>query len=218
MTFLPSVQGLRRVTPATPYRRPRLPFFFSIRRRHTRWTGDWSSDVCSSESARNQREFFESVMIRGCAARTGWDKPRDPVRGMLSKPNRPVGSRGYSGRSALRRRDRIEICLLGAGGNPTDAILLRIGEPHRSAYRYGQALGEAFEIKIEMPECAVWLHQADHRCAVFCEPDARRTRRDSVWSMNSPAIFWRMSKRRSARVTPSFYPVAEFVYCGLPGR
>src|SRR6266487_4264936 len=23
--------------------------FFSIRRRHTRWTGDWSSDVCSSD-------------------------------------------------------------------------------------------------------------------------------------------------------------------------
>src|SRR5438876_3587470 len=22
-------------------------FFFSSRRRHTRWTGDWSSDVCS---------------------------------------------------------------------------------------------------------------------------------------------------------------------------
>src|SRR5438876_12444781 len=24
-------------------------FFFSSRRRHTRWTGDWSSDLCSSE-------------------------------------------------------------------------------------------------------------------------------------------------------------------------
>src|SRR6266581_7818954 len=24
-------------------------FFFSRRRRHTRWTGDWSSDVCSSD-------------------------------------------------------------------------------------------------------------------------------------------------------------------------
>src|SRR6266487_5397076 len=24
-------------------------FFFSGRRRHTRWTGDWSSDVCSSD-------------------------------------------------------------------------------------------------------------------------------------------------------------------------
>src|SRR5579863_7736046 len=27
----------------------RLLFFFSCRRRHTRWTGDWSSDVCSSD-------------------------------------------------------------------------------------------------------------------------------------------------------------------------
>src|SRR5438876_4482605 len=24
-------------------------FFFSSRRRHTRWTGEWSSDVCSSD-------------------------------------------------------------------------------------------------------------------------------------------------------------------------
>src|SRR5438876_4792668 len=33
-----------------------LFFFFSSRRRHTRWTGDWSSDVCSSD-------------LRGAAAR-----------------------------------------------------------------------------------------------------------------------------------------------------
>src|SRR5690348_2145780 len=26
-----------------------IGFFFSSRRRHTRWTGDWSSDVCSSD-------------------------------------------------------------------------------------------------------------------------------------------------------------------------
>src|SRR5690625_4531464 len=26
-----------------------LPFFFSSRRRHTRWPRDWSSDVCSSD-------------------------------------------------------------------------------------------------------------------------------------------------------------------------
>src|SRR4051794_41413252 len=26
-----------------------ISFFFSSRRRHTRWTGDWSSDVCSSD-------------------------------------------------------------------------------------------------------------------------------------------------------------------------
>src|SRR5438876_11109221 len=31
-------------------------FFFSSRRRHTRWTGDWSSDVCSSDLAVVARE------------------------------------------------------------------------------------------------------------------------------------------------------------------
>src|SRR5690348_17596445 len=30
-------------------------FFFSSRRRHTRWTGDWSSDVCSSDLLRGPR-------------------------------------------------------------------------------------------------------------------------------------------------------------------
>src|SRR5690348_15399771 len=37
-------------------------FFFSSRRRHTRWTGDWSSDVCSSDLAQ----------IRLPACRSGW--------------------------------------------------------------------------------------------------------------------------------------------------
>src|SRR5690348_17872268 len=32
-------------------------FFFSSRRRHTRWTGDWSSDVCSSDLHRSSRSF-----------------------------------------------------------------------------------------------------------------------------------------------------------------
>src|SRR6266487_6356972 len=30
-------------------------FFFSSRRRHTRWTGDWSSDVCSSDLEMQRR-------------------------------------------------------------------------------------------------------------------------------------------------------------------
>src|SRR5690625_5309607 len=31
-------------------------FFFSSRRRHTRWPRDWSSDVCSSDLALNRLE------------------------------------------------------------------------------------------------------------------------------------------------------------------
>src|SRR5689334_25078378 len=32
-------------------------FFFSSRRRHTRWNCDWSSDVCSSDLSRCERRF-----------------------------------------------------------------------------------------------------------------------------------------------------------------
>src|SRR5437660_3479673 len=35
-------------------------FFFSSRRRHTRWPRDWSSDVCSSDLLR-QADGFEGV-------------------------------------------------------------------------------------------------------------------------------------------------------------
>src|SRR5690348_18092710 len=36
-------------------------FFFSSRRRHTRWTGDWSSDVCSSDLDTRQRPFQDAM-------------------------------------------------------------------------------------------------------------------------------------------------------------
>src|SRR5690348_18055576 len=38
-------------------------FFFSSRRRHTRWTGDWSSDVCSSDLDKNM-EVGNSLLIQ----------------------------------------------------------------------------------------------------------------------------------------------------------
>src|SRR5690348_18197580 len=43
-------------------------FFFSSRRRHTRWTGDWSSDVCSSDLDR-ARARWGRTPHRRCAAR-----------------------------------------------------------------------------------------------------------------------------------------------------
>src|SRR6266581_5926537 len=48
-------------------------FFFSSRRRHTRWTGDWSSDVCSSDLP--------------CAPPPPGSAPTPPARG-------PAGARG----------------------------------------------------------------------------------------------------------------------------
>src|SRR5438876_7280437 len=37
-------------------------FFFSSRRRHTRWTGDWSSDVCSSDLLYTIRKIEPNVI------------------------------------------------------------------------------------------------------------------------------------------------------------
>src|SRR5260370_26666151 len=41
-----------------------LSFFFSSRRRHTRFKCDWSSDVCSSDLAKNGRIFDTEVFWR----------------------------------------------------------------------------------------------------------------------------------------------------------
>src|SRR6266487_3398708 len=47
-TWLPLLTGPAPIlAPVTSL--PPFAFFFSSRRRHTRWTGDWSSDVCSSD-------------------------------------------------------------------------------------------------------------------------------------------------------------------------
>src|SRR5690348_17647044 len=39
-------------------------FFFSSRRRHTRWTGDWSSDVCSSDLAFGQNTLLDGSFVK----------------------------------------------------------------------------------------------------------------------------------------------------------
>src|SRR6266487_5531631 len=47
-----------------------MGFFFSSRRRHTRWTGDWSSDVCSSDLPGHPRDARLSVeVVRELGAR-----------------------------------------------------------------------------------------------------------------------------------------------------
>src|SRR5439155_18576343 len=51
-------------------------FFFSSRRRHTRWPRDWSSDVCSSDL--KSFASFEGKYFRTKEAKL-FDKPRDPI-------------------------------------------------------------------------------------------------------------------------------------------
>src|SRR6266487_5874591 len=57
----------------------RVLFFFSSRRRHTRWTGDWSSDVCSSD-----------LRVRETVERLGY-QPNPAAQGLLRGRSHAVG-------------------------------------------------------------------------------------------------------------------------------
>src|SRR5437763_17026643 len=49
-----------------------MVFFFSSRRRHTRYIGDWSSDVCSSDLNSCNRLPSESSFSHSFRARSSW--------------------------------------------------------------------------------------------------------------------------------------------------
>src|SRR5437762_6183842 len=94
-----------------------LFFFFSSRRRHTRYIGDWSSDVCSSDLER---------------AAAGADRARDAAavaprggRAAGGAGPRGVGPRDARGRRPLARRP-------GAGARSEER---RVGKEGR--WRWG---------------------------------------------------------------------------------
>src|SRR5690348_121638 len=51
-------------------------FFFSSRRRHTSWTGDWSSDVCSSDLCHTSQSEKKILAIFSCITRITAPAPR----------------------------------------------------------------------------------------------------------------------------------------------
>src|SRR2546430_15879367 len=60
-------------------------FFFSSRRRHTRFDCDWSSDVCSSDLAREREGRVERRVVRAAereVERLGYERP---CRGAVSE-------------------------------------------------------------------------------------------------------------------------------------
>src|SRR2546430_3000678 len=60
-------------------------FFFSSRRRHTRFDCDWSSDVCSSDLERNSPLSMRLVLFRTEEARTNWSDMTSLLRGLVKR-------------------------------------------------------------------------------------------------------------------------------------
>src|SRR5215510_16127549 len=101
-------------------------FFFSSRRRHTRWPRDWSSDVCSSDLAENLAEVVAHDRGRGA--------PEQLARVTVGRLNPAVGS---DEEHAVRGRleDLRQLQALG----------LRLGVEARVLERDGRLVAERLE-------------------------------------------------------------------------
>src|SRR5437763_10650218 len=88
-------------------------FFFSSRRRHTRYIGDWSSDVCSSDLARQfgQRRALDHVAVVGAL---GHDEPSI------------FGARGMILRALVPDCDAHEIRVLGLRSVPFEEAVRQL--------------------------------------------------------------------------------------------
>src|SRR5207237_2917098 len=78
-------------------------FFFSSRRRHTRFKCDWSSDVCSSDLARRSRSHHRRVRRRvRCRRRSRGYARGEP--GDRSEERRVGKSVDLGGRGIIRKK------------------------------------------------------------------------------------------------------------------
>src|SRR6267154_4356840 len=67
-----------------------LCFFFSSRRRHTSWTGDWSSDVCSSDLELGRRLLAPARRDARIVRRLGRTIKLGPQFGEFGPKRRPL--------------------------------------------------------------------------------------------------------------------------------
>src|SRR5690606_40247361 len=87
-------------------------FFYSSRRRHTRFSRDWSSDVCSSDLPGRHPPFFDHLAdtrIQVFAITLEREVKRhvvDPGAGVIDLLDRHADVSGKLGRRALRSEER----------------------------------------------------------------------------------------------------------------
>src|SRR5690348_13514878 len=86
-------------------------FFFSSRRRHTRWTGDWSSDVCSSDLEAKQRAEAEAARIlvaetEAKLAQIARQQQEAEAEAELNRQRRAVEQARIQAETARQARDR----------------------------------------------------------------------------------------------------------------
>src|SRR6266481_9464710 len=93
------------------------PFFFSSRRRHTRWNCDWSSDVCSSDLTRAAGVGVVGIRVLAGGALSG-SAERHPI---ASPPPEPIGSAMSYEADVARARRLMPLVKEGFAASLTEA-------------------------------------------------------------------------------------------------
>src|SRR5690348_12942488 len=102
-----------------------LFFFFSSRRRHTRWTGDWSSDVCSSDLGAIVYEMMRTGELEIDPSCGELLKTLPLVSRDKDKPEHTVKFDGDDPFDALKHLIHYRI---GAGQRPYDEVVREQGK------------------------------------------------------------------------------------------
>src|SRR5437879_7629301 len=129
-----------------------LIFFFSSRRRHTRYIGDWSSDVCSSDlNAGKKKVVLELGGNAGVIVHSDADVSYAAERCV-------AGGFGYAGQTCISvQRILVE---RSAYGKFTDALLagvkkLKMGDPLEETTDVGPLIRES-----DAARAAAWVQEA----------------------------------------------------------
>src|SRR5438876_10232485 len=85
-------------------------FCFSSRRRHTRWTGDWSSDVCSSDLGSCMKSKAE-LSLQWISCKTPCPDADAATTDRIRSEERRVGKERRSRRSRYHEKKKSAISL-----------------------------------------------------------------------------------------------------------
>src|SRR5438309_5020377 len=122
-------------------------FFFSSRRRHTRWNCDWSSDVCSSDLEVFQLGLHAGYLLNGAEGRVERPVPGRPGSrdGALITDGNLGGARNTALCVDLHVAQR-----KASGCTPAECFLR--GELQVFGVKRALALGQAEDQRVDRPE------------------------------------------------------------------
>src|SRR5690606_41160458 len=93
----------------------RSRFFFSSRRRHTRFSRDWSSDVCSSDLRRTPSPATAPPWVPGREVRANREACRISLHASGSDLIPPARIFRQIGRASCREREEISVVAVSSG-------------------------------------------------------------------------------------------------------